>query len=272
MVGHSLFTAALLALPAAGLLAAVAGWRYRARLALCFGSFALHDALDMAQGSDRAPLWPLHQRPMRLGVELIPSESTYEAIMFAAMFGVFLVMWRRHRGRAGVPAPRPVAATWTARSVTAAILLAALATHQLRATRERTYRRAARLVNAHQYAVAIPLLDAAERWPAAGKPGRLDYIRAEALVGLGNRQEAERYYLRSLEADPDYFWLLADLGAFYAGADLPRAERERLTAPYVERLRRDFSRQRDLEPALSRIERKLLEPPESPAVRHAPAE
>lgn len=37
------------------------------------------------------------------------------------------------------------------------------------------------------------------------------YLKAVAYENLGDRQQAEGYYLRSYKADPDYFWCVVDL-------------------------------------------------------------
>jgi tetratricopeptide (TPR) repeat protein len=116
------------------------------------------------------------------------------------------------------------------------------------------------LVEQRAYQVALEVLARAERWPSTTKPGRIDYVRAEAYAGMGDRRRAEMYYLRADRADPTYFWTVADLTIFYASSSDPIAERRRLVAPYLNRLRSEFEGHPALPKVLSRVERKLAAP------------
>ena len=68
---------------------------------------------------------------------------------------------------------------------------------------------------------------------------------------------AEEAYLRSYRAEPGYFWLVADLAAFYAGTDRSLEERRRLVDPLLARLKDEFRDEPGLPEALGRIERRL---------------
>jgi hypothetical protein len=107
------------------------------------------------------------------------------------------------------------------------------------------------------YQAALEVLARAEPWPSTTKPGRIDYVRAEAYAGMGDRRRAETYYLRAYRADPTYFWTVADLALFYASSGGPVAERRRLVAPYLNRLRSEFVGHPALPEILARVERKL---------------
>lgn len=82
-------------------------------------------------------------------------------------------------------------------------------------------------------------------------------MRAEAYAGMGDRRRAEVYYLRAYRADRMYFWAVADLALFYASSDAPEAERRRLAAPYLSRLRSEFAGHPALPEILARVQRKL---------------
>ncbi len=71
---------------------------------------------------------------------------------------------------------------------------------------------------------------------------------------------AEEHYRRSFEANPCYFWLLADFSLFYAESDRPVADRRRLLAPLLAGLRENFGDEAVLPALLSRIELKLAAP------------
>ena len=158
------------------------------------------------------------------------------------------------------------------------VVLAALVTHSLRDQREAQLDRGRTLVEQGAYQAALEALARAEPWPSPTKPGRIDYARAEAYAGMGDRQRAEVYYLRAYRADRTYFWVVADLALFYASSDLPVAERRRLAAPYLRRLRSEFAGNPALPEILARVERKLAASrsngrPDSPSAHYelAPA-
>lgn len=225
---------ALVSAPLAGWLLArfrLARPGFATLVALC--SVLIHVLLDLLQGTDRAVLWPFISHRISMGFAVIPGSLSGEAAAFGVLFAAFQV-WpvtrvrelRAFRLRRG-PA-----------FCIALIVALAVATHAVRGQRERQLRGAQRLVEKeHDYVRALALLDDASRWPSPAKPGRIDYLRAGALLGLGDRAGAEQAYLRSFNAAPDYFWLVADIAAFYADADLPRDERSHRVRPYLERLR-----------------------------------
>jgi len=130
-------------------------------------------------------------------------------------------------------------------------------THSLRDAREAQLEIGRTLVEGGTYQAGLEALARAEPWPSTTKPGRIDYARAEAYAGLGERQRAENYYLRAYRADRTYFWVVADLALFYASSSEPVAERRRLAAPYMNQLRTEFAGHPDLPGILARVERKL---------------
>jgi membrane-bound metal-dependent hydrolase YbcI (DUF457 family) len=262
IIAHSI----LFALVVAPMIAAVGAWLGGLpplRLfAVALGSIGLHDALDVVQSTDRAPWWPLSDRPVDLGVSLLPIDPWREALLFAVLFAVFLAgravtdrLWPRSLAAGPGPALR-----WTGRTLMVALVLVAGHTHYLRAVREQRFLEARALVERRHHRRALDALAEAERWPSTAKPGRIDHLRGEAWLGLGDRDRAERYYRRSYAADAAFFWVVADLAAFYASADAPPAERRLRAQPYLDRLRRDFAAHGALPATLAKIERKLAAP------------
>lgn len=245
---------ALLSAPAAGwLLARLRLARLKFATLVALLSVMLHIVLDLLQGTDRAVLWPFSSRPVDVGVALVPSSLGGE-LVFVGIIVAIAVAVSRSRGRTALPLRLSVLP-----AVCVALVLGlAVTTHILRDRRERQLRIAKWLAEKqHEYADALEVLDAAERWPSPAKPGRIDYLRAESFDRLGDRTRAEQYYLRSYSADPSYFWVVADLALFYASGPAPEPVRRRAAAPYVERLAEDFSRHPETPRVLDRVRRHL---------------
>lgn len=227
----------------------------------------LHDSMDLLQGTDRMLWWPVSDRLVRFGEGIFPVGVYHEVLLFGALFGVFLGcrrFWQRRRsGEKGRQAARSAPGfrfLWFGRAVTALILLCAAGTHYLRGVREHQLEHARTLLTRGEYSQTLTALDEADHWPSAAKPGRIDYARAEAYLGLGDRARAEQHYLRSIEVDPSYFWCVADLAVFYAASDEPIEARRLRTAQYIKRLRSDFPDHVALPRFLAKIERKLSAP------------
>ncbi len=273
---HSVLLAPVASLAVAGVLGRLRLLSFGRAFAVALFCILLHDALDVLQGSDRTPWWPVSDRPVRFGRSIIPTGMYQELLLFGILFGVFLV-WRRvwRKRRAGAVRQklswrcRP-GSVWLGWALTASILAGAAGTHYLRGVRGRQFQLARTLLSDCEYRAAIAALDRADRWPSTAKPGRIDYTRAEALAQLQDREQAERYYLRACQADPSYFWALADLTVFYASSDEPVEEKRRCCAPYIERLRREFADHKALPRVLSKLERKLAPPATESAATTAP--
>ena len=259
----------VLALPLAWLAALGLSWLGRLPYGRVFlvalGSILAHDVLDLLQAGDRMPFWPLSYR--RLGGEwpIIPSETAREAWLFGGAFLVFLAcrwLWRRVRP-AAPPAPprtRPTGGLlWLNRLTITAFMVAAAGTHYLRSLREAQFRVAITRLERHDYTGALEGFAAVQGWPFTARPGRVDYLRAAAYVGLGDRRRAERHYLSAVEQEPHFFWGMADLTLLYAAAPGPAAERRRSVEPWVAELRREFPRAKQLPAVLARIERLLAD-------------
>ena len=220
-----------------------------------------HDLLDLAQATDRAPWWPLSERRIGTDIAVIPRSFVFETILFG---GVLLLVWAALELRA-TPTPRrqlarhgaAIRGSWPVRVFVVAIVLAAVVMHSLRDKREYQFDVGRALIEQGAYRRGLELLTQAEAWPWTMKPGRIDYLRAEAYYGLGDRSRAENLYLRAFRADPSYFWVSADLAYFYASSDATAAERRRAAAPYLDKLRRDFDGHQALSEAIARVERKL---------------
>ena len=80
------------------------------------------------------------------------------------------------------------------------------------------------------------------------------------MARLGDRDQAEAHYLRSLRADPGYFWALADLALLHARGPEPAEERRRRAVPLLARLREEHPRHHALERVSQRVERALERP------------
>jgi hypothetical protein len=227
-----------------------------------------HDALDMAQATDRAPWWPLSDRPVGFDPGLIPTDLLREFAVFGGFLLAFLAL--RHAGQrwAGrnvvdrvIPIEGRTRWVWLGRAFIVAVVLAAVVTHSLRDARDAQLEAARVLVEEGAYQAGLQALARAEGWPAATtKPGRIDSVRAEAYAGMGDRRRAESYYLRAYRADRTYFWTVADLALFYASSAEQVTERRRRAAPYVSQLRTEFTGHWALLHVLACVERKLAAP------------
>jgi membrane-bound metal-dependent hydrolase YbcI (DUF457 family) len=260
-LGHSVVFAALLG-PLLG--AALAGWaglRVSRGIAIVVFSMVFHDVLDVLQASDRMPFWPFSRRLWGLGLDVIPRGTLSEALVFAAAFAVFTLGYVWANGTTVLALwPSDGRSRLTSVVATAIVIGAAVLTHLARAAREGDYRAAETALRDHHYAEALVRLDRAAIWPSMASAGRIDYLRGEAYNGMGDARRAEQHYLRSYEANPRYYWLLADLALFYAGSDRPVAERRRLVDPLVARLHESFDGEAELPLLLTRIERRLSMP------------
>ena len=231
------------------------GGEWRRALGLSLFSIVAHDAMDLGQGGDRWFAWPLYTGVVGPSAPWIPRSLVGEVSIFGSLAAILALV---HRWQA----PATHRRLWTRSRLwgaTVAVLMAmsATAVHFVRDRREFQYEEAVRLVAAARPAEALARLDQAAQWPAPSRPGRIEYLRAEAYAGLGDRQRAESLYLAADAIDPRYFWVVADLAAFYAGGDATPAERARLAQPYVERLRRDFATEAALPQMLERVDRLL---------------
>lgn len=245
---------------------------YRRAFAISLFSIAAHILLDALQATDRMPLWPASSQQIGFGRAVIPTDLGGELLLFGSAFLIVLAV-RKFGLRAqvrecdeSISNPEGNRSVWISRGAIAAIVFTAATVHHFRDLREFQLDRARRLVERGDYTGALTLLETTRRWPSTVNTSRIDYTTAEAYAGLCDWLHAERYYLRAHEADPTYFWALADLAVLSASADLPIQERRRQAAPYVAALKRRFPDHEALSRTLARIDRKL-----AVAARHAPS-
>ena len=266
-VTHAAPIAVLLAFVMAPIVAAFYRQPFSRAFLLVFTCLLLHDLMDLLQATDRTFWWPFSYGVVGPKEPLLPNDPRKEAQLFAALYVIaLLAYWWRHRAD---PQARHISlyASWRFSSfswlnvvITTALMLAAVITHQLRQAREDQLAYARTLSHEHHaYPEAFSALDQAERWPSTAKPGRIDYLRAWTYEQMKDRMQAERYYLRSYQADPTYFWALADLVVFYSSSDHPVAERRQLIAPYLRRLNEEFSGHHNLRETLDRVEQGLAQ-------------
>jgi tetratricopeptide (TPR) repeat protein len=227
-------------------------------------SILVHDVLDLAQATDRAPWWPLSYRTFGFDLGLIPTDLRREAIVFGGLLLAFLALrqvlhrWTgQHALHPPLSARANAPAVWLGRALICAVVLAAVLTHSLRDARDAQLETGRALIDQRAYQAGLGALAQAERWPATTKPGRIDHLRAEAYAGMGDRQRAETYYLRAYRADRTYFWAVADLALFYASSAEAGAEPHEAAAPYLNRLRTDFVGHPALRKVLAQVEQKL---------------
>jgi len=266
LLGHSVTFGVAVSTAVAAVLMPLAKLSFARSFVTVLVSVLGHDALDLAQATDRAPWWPLSDRPVGFDVGLVPSSLLGEFAVFGTLFLAFLALRYAQRltdqnavdqvfqgeGRRWV---------WLGRAFIVAVVLAAMVTHSLRDARDAQLETGRTLVGRGAYGAALETLTRAESWPSTTKAGRIDYVRAEAYAGMGDRRRAEIYYLRAYRADRTYFWTVADLALLYASSDEPVAERRRQTAPYVSRLRTEFARHPALRRILAGVEWKLTAHP-----------
>jgi len=267
LLGHSVMFAVAVSPAIAAVLMRLARVSFPRAFVTALLSLLVHDVLDLGQATDRAPWWPLSDRPIGVELGLIPTGLLPEASVFGGLLVAFLALRHlAHRwvGRRALDPPvsdaDPAWIVWLGRAFIVAVVVVALVTHSLRDAREAQLETARDLVEQRQYQAGLEALERAEPWPSTTKPGRIDYVRAEAYAGMGDRQRAETYYLRAYRADRTYFWAVADLALFYASSDQPVAERRRLAAPYLSRLRTEFAGHSALPQILERVERRLTAP------------
>jgi membrane-bound metal-dependent hydrolase YbcI (DUF457 family) len=267
LLGHSVLFAVAVSPAIAAVLMRLARVSFPRAFVISLVSLLVHDILDLVQATDRSPWWPLSDRPIGVDLGLIPAGLLPEASVFGGLLVAFLalrLLAHRWVGRRVLDPPvsgaDPAWIVWLGRAFIVAVVVVALVTHSLRDAREAQLETARDLVEQRQYQAGLEALERAEPWPSTTKPGRIDYVRAEAYAGLGDRQHAETYYLRAYRADRMYFWAVADLALFYASSDEPVAERRRLTAPYLRRLQTEFAGHPALPQILERVERRLTAP------------
>ncbi len=265
LFGHSLVVGATAGVGLGAAFAIASGLPIVRVVLVAVGSVLGHDALDLLQGSDRPLFWPWSMKAIA-SVEWIPTRTAAEGLLFFVLFLAFAA-WRIRSGRslgslgAGAAARQSPALRWATCGAVAAIIAAAVLTHMLRSRHERLLNSAARLVEAGRFEEALRAADAADGWPTATRPGRIDLIRAEAYVGLGQPGLGEALYRHAYDEDPTNFWAVADLAEFYAAGDRPLVERRRLTQVYVAQLRERFAHHRALPRVLAGIERRLARDP-----------
>jgi hypothetical protein len=252
-VTHSLVLAAGAAVLLAAPLRPWGGISFGRALVLAALLVPGHVLLDLLQSPWRSPFWPLSRAPSGLPWPLLPHSATAEAMLSGfAFLGILAV--RRMRGRpvAAVLPARPVAV-----AVTALIVLLAGMTHHVRGQREDRYDDARQRLEAGDATSALRLADEADRWPWPIRPGRIDYLRAEAYLMRHDQAGAERHLQQSVRADPDYFWGWADLCLLYAERDRPADERQQDSHTCLDQLETRFAGDADLAKVTGKIERAL---------------
>lgn len=258
---HAVPMAIVLALLVAPVVIAFYRQEWTRTFAVIVGAVIVHDLLDFLQATNRIILWPLSAAAIGPEQPVIPREPWPEALVFLVGYALAVAAYRWTQSNSISVWPispfrhNVGSRLWLNRIVTTVIVGAAIVTHQLRAIREAQLEQARALAHTqHAYPEALATLNLAERWPSTAKPGRIDYLRAWTYKQLNDRKRAESYYLRSYQADPTYFWTIADLALFYASSDEPSAHRRQAIVPYLRRLQNDFYTHPHLPLVLTQIE------------------
>ncbi len=228
---HSLVAAAAASPVLAWLSRRLLGIGFRRAVFLAAVSVGLHDVIDIFQSADRLPFFPLSSYSMASG-QWLPEGLLPEAAIFAPI-ALLTAAWRRHASPAG-----PSRVTRPGLLLLIAAAASAAGMNRFRAAREATADAALFAIASGEYRQALAMLESADRWPAPAKPGRIDYLRAEAYIGLKDRPIAEGFYLASLRKDPTYMFALADLVKLYVSGDDPLEVRRGRAEPYLAQLRR----------------------------------
>ena len=241
----------------------VSGGSTRLLIGLAIGSILLHDVLDLLHASDRAPLWPLATSLSGANWRALPNRLASEIVVYGvpcAVYEAWRFYARRKPVRHATRAPSR-SLKWIARALVILLMIAAVVIQSTRGYRRRQLNSAERLLRRGEYSRALEAAEAADGWPVAAGPGRIDLLRGEAYEGLGDLARAEAFYLRAYRSDPENFWAIADLAEYYAAHASSAAERRRRTAPYVEQLRQRFGDNQALPSVLDRVERGISRSP-----------
>jgi membrane-bound metal-dependent hydrolase YbcI (DUF457 family) len=253
----------VVALPAVIMLGAVLSTLLRVAVApvtaLAALSVLIHIALDLLNGTTRAPWWPVADQWVELRWTPLPDDPLNESIYFGGASLVFLAgWWMRRQSAATKSPPTPTDAAVRFRlagyASVIAIVAAAAIVHVLRGVRQSQLVGARATALAGDHAEALRLAESAARWPWATGPGGAQYVMAEMLHQSGDRARAEAMYLESCRMGPDRFWPAADLALFYASGPESIAERRRRVDPWRNTLSRRFARHPDLPRMLDKID------------------
>jgi membrane-bound metal-dependent hydrolase YbcI (DUF457 family) len=262
VAAHSVVFALVAAAVGAVAVRGTCGVSLRRAFAVCVFSLLAHDVLDLLQATDRQPLWPFSTSRFGAGAELIPTGGVAEIAFFMLPLAVVLLVRRLatrvSKGSGAAVSMVDRRAVWFGRTLTALIVGAAATTHWLRSERQSQLNVARAFLSEGEFAAAVDALGRADRWPQTAKAGRIEYLEALAVLGLGRREEAEQLFLSSRRADPGYFWSLADLCVFLASTDESLVVRRSVLEPFLAELRRDFAHDPDLDRILAKITRRMV--------------
>src|SRR5882724_3452872 len=105
LLGHSVIFAVAVSPAIAAVLVRLTGVSFTRAFITALVSLLVHDVLDLAQATDRAPWWPLSDRPIGVDLGLVPTGLLREAAVFGGLLvGVFALRYLAHRwvGRGAV--------------------------------------------------------------------------------------------------------------------------------------------------------------------------
>lgn len=177
LLGHSVMFAVAVSPAIAAVLMRLARVSFPRAFVIALVSLLVHDVLDLDQATDRAPWWPLSDRPIGVDLGLIPTGLLREAAVFGGLLVAFLALRHlahRWAGQSAVHPPIPgnghAPLVWLGRAFIVAVVLAAVVTHSLRDARAAQLETARDPVEHRAYQVGLEALAQAEPWPSTTKP------------------------------------------------------------------------------------------------------
>jgi membrane-bound metal-dependent hydrolase YbcI (DUF457 family) len=225
----------------------------------------VHDLLDLLQTPERLILWPFSTWRPSPEYTFTPLSPIDEFIIFGCFFIasliIYLVCFYKNNSIPPVKTKQKKFLVWVARISVGIILVLAASTQYLRKIRAEEFKQAkAILETTKNYHLVLDLIEEAERWPYGGSLAWIDYFKARAYWGLGDRKQAELCYQKSLDEYPLNIWCVGDIAILYASSDEHLADRRHRIFPYVKLLLDHFSDHPSLQGYLNKIEAALGAP------------
>jgi hypothetical protein len=257
---HSVVSGVLYSLIIAPVLMVLAKLSFCRAFLISLCSILVHDLLDLLQAPERLFLWPFS--PWRPSPEYTMTHMSArdEIIVFGfiyiAALIIYITCFYKHNSQPHhAKTTQQQCIMWFARILLISILMSAGATQYLRKVRVETFNQAkAVLGTTKNYTLGLALIEEAGRWPYGASFAWIDYFKAKAYWGLGDRNKAEQYYHRSLDENPWNFWCVGDVAILYASSNEQLADRRRRVFPYIKLLVENFSGHPSLHGYLKKIE------------------
>lgn len=263
---HSLVSGVLFSLIISPGLMVLAQLSFRRAFLISLCSILVHDLLDLLQTPGRLFLWPVSSWQFSPEYTLTPMSARDEIIVFGffyiAALIIYVTCFYKHNSQPrSVKTKQQQSLVWLARILVIIILMSAGATQYLKKIRAEKFNQAKAVLEITKYyTVGLGLIEEAGRWPYGASFTWIDYFKARAYLGLGDRKQAELYYKKSLDEDPWNIWCVGDLALLYASTNEQIAYRRRRVSPYIKLLVENFSDHPALQGYLKKIEAEIGTP------------